>query len=167
MTPSAGPSSQWGSGGKSKVGSAPSVRTTTLADSSGPTGTSGCGRFGTSSISRLNSSSAAVASFSAAARREEVAGDAHHLRLLAADDGFERRAGGGPAPGPHLDEDEHLAVEGDQVDLAGAAAVVPGHDRVAAGAQELLRHRLPAPPELPTPIHGGRDYLAVSGIATR
>src|SRR5439155_19264228 len=101
-----------------------------------------------------------------AARREEVAGDAHHLRLLAADDGFERRAGGGPAPGPHLDEDEHVAVEGDQVDLAGAAAIVPVHDRVAAGAQELLGHRLPAPPELPPPIHGRRDYSAHDGVAT-
>src|SRR5439155_1334233 len=80
------------------------------------------------------------------ARREEVACDAHHLRLLAADHRFERGAGDGAATAPHLDEDEHVAVEGDQVDLAGAAAVVPGHDRVAAGTEELLRHRLPAPP---------------------
>src|SRR5207253_4348139 len=279
MRPSFGPSSQWGSTGKSKVDTVPSVRTTRLADSSGPTGTSGCGRFGTSSIALLNSSSPTSADSSAAAirsptvrwaaiarsrsarsvrsrialedavrsarscstacsasrrrrsasrsastceawkptlassaftrsgsarirrmssiegaahvldgrrigveadphhvearvaivpaaRREEVACDAHHLRLLAADHRFERGAGDGAATAPHLDEDEHVAVEGDQVDLAGAAAVVPGHDRVAAGAQELLGHRLPAPPELPPPIHGRRDYSAHDGVAT-
>src|SRR5690348_12938564 len=81
------------------------------------------------------------------ARRDEVPGDARQLRLLPAVDGLERCAGTRSAPAPHLDEHDHAAIERDEIDLAGAAAVVARHDRVTLGAEKRLRHRLAFAPE--------------------
>jgi hypothetical protein len=91
-----------------------------------------------------------------ATRRQEVARHPPDLRLLPAVDGFER----GPEPaaraGAHLDEHDRVAVERDDVDLAGAAAEVP-HDHAPAEARhERRRHVLAAPARLPPPVHRAR-----------
>ena len=91
---------------------------------------------------------------------EEVARDARHARLLAAVDRLERRAGGGAAAAPHLDEHQHRAVERHQIDLPRAAAVVASHDRVPVRAEERFRHRLAPPPELTPPLHAAANLLA-------
>src|SRR5438094_418586 len=169
MMPSCGPRSQCGSAGKSRRRGSPTLRTTTFADSSGPTGTSGCGRLGTSSMRRSKSASAAAAAPAHVEARvalvpaplgEEVAGDARHARLLAAVDRLERRAGGAAAAAPHLDEHQHRAVERHQIDLPRAAAVVASHDRVPVRAEERFRHRLAPPPELTPPLHAAANLLA-------
>src|SRR2546425_1141451 len=167
MMPSRGPSSQCGSGLKPKLGSEPSVRTTTLADSSGPSGTSGCGRFGTSSMRRGGSSPAGAGPAPAPPvwppRRPRPpmeppppAGAAAPRALLTSVDGLDRGPGDAPATATDLDEDQHGPIERHQIDLPGSAAVVASHDGVAAGAQELPRHRLPAPSQSSPPVHRGR-----------
>ena len=62
MMPSAAPSSQCGFGVKSKLRFVPSSRTTTFSLSSLPTGTDGCGRFGSSSSTPSSAASADASS---------------------------------------------------------------------------------------------------------
>ena len=65
-----------------------------------------------------------------------------NLPLFAGIDGLERAAEAGLRARLDLDEDDHAAVERDQVELASLTAVVPLHDRVALAPQEFLRGAL-------------------------
>src|SRR5262249_9625651 len=100
-------------------------------------------------------------------RGEEVARHQREPRLLARVDRFARGAHGLTATAAHLDEDHGAPVERHEVDLTGAASEVALHDRVPASAEQLLRQRFTAPPELPPPVHGAGDYSAAGGLATR
>src|SRR5262249_52583857 len=102
-----------------------------------------------------------------APRREEVPRHQREARLLAGVDRLERGAGALAAPAAYLDEDHRGPVEGHEVDLTGPAAEVALHDGVPAGAEQLRRQLLAAPPELPPPIHGSGDYSAPGDLATR
>src|SRR5262249_40192625 len=102
-----------------------------------------------------------------APRREEVPRHQREARLLAGVDRLERGAGALAAPAAYLDEDHRGPVEGQEVDLTGPAAEVALHDGVPAGAEQLRRQLLAAPPELPPPIHGSGDYSAPGDLATR
>ena len=73
MMPSAGPRSQCGCGVNANAGAVPTSRTNRLSLSSGPTGTSGCGRFGSSISAAVNASSAAATCCSASAMRSPSA----------------------------------------------------------------------------------------------
>src|SRR5581483_11530447 len=97
---------------------------------------------------------------------QEVPRDPDDLRRLPPDDRLERRPDTVSAPRAHLHEHDRRSVERDEVDLAREAAVVARHDRSAPRAEELLRHRLPAPPELQPPVHGAEDYSALPAVAT-
>src|SRR5262249_48515280 len=98
---------------------------------------------------------------------EEVTRHQREPRLLARVDRFARRAHGLTATAAHLDEAHGAPVERHEVDLTGPASEVALHDGVPAGAEQLLRQRFTAPPELPPPVHGAGDYSAAGGLATR
>ena len=80
-------------------------------------------------------------------RREVGGGQLAQLALLARVDRLDGEAEPGAAARLDLDDDDCVAVEGDDVDLADPAAPVAVDDRQPGGAQVLDRGRLP----------GGRD----------
>lgn len=64
---------------------------------------------------------------------------ARHLALLATIHSFEGAAESFLRAGLHFDEDDGGAVEGDKVNFASGAAVVPLQDPIAMPAQEFFR----------------------------
>ena len=88
--------------------------------------------------------------------REIVLRGALDLALLATIDGLEGATEAGLRACLHLDEGDGAAVECNQIDLAGGAAIVARQDLVALAAQELLGRALALGAEdLPFVRHGG------------
>jgi len=92
----------------------------------------------------------------------ELARGALDLELLAPLDRLERGAEPVLRARLHLDEDERVAVERDDVDLAVVTAIVPAHDGVAAPAQIARGRALSArSQELPNPWHRSAVHLTL------
>jgi hypothetical protein len=79
---------------------------------------------------------------------EEVERGEGEPALLLLGDGLGRFA---PAAGLDLDEDEYVALAGDQVDLPSADPIAPDDDPQARAAEELRGGPLASVPEPPAP----------------
>ena len=145
--PSSGPRSQWAFGSKSKAGGSPTFRTSTLADSSGPTGTSGSGMLGTTRRKPRRRSSTSCRRASPSLIRAATP-FISALRSEASSFALPRRAISSPTLRllvaqllDLLDELAALAVEGPGVDALESG---PGLDLLEASPAggEHLEHRL-------------------------